>query len=103
MPPGPIKPFLFLNCIKLTRTFWFMRAQAVTIIVIEEAENYRKIVFIKYIVENGWWGPHPRRVSAPGYSQLANSHEYQATSQRFSYCDKNNHSSLVPDLSGGVP
>ena len=37
------------------RTFSIMRAQGVKLIAIKEARNYGKIVYIKNIVENGWW------------------------------------------------
>ena len=33
-----------------------MRAYSVRLIAIEEVQNYGKVVFIKYIFENGWWG-----------------------------------------------
>ena len=37
------------------RTFSIMRAW---LIVIEEVQNYIKIIFINNIFENGWWGMH---------------------------------------------
>ena len=44
------------------RTFLVMRAQGERLIVIEEVQNYGKIVYIKNSIENGWWrmhAPHP--------------------------------------------
>ena len=32
-----------------------MRAEGVRLIVIKEVRNYRRIVFIKNMFENGWW------------------------------------------------
>ena len=37
------------------RTFSIMRAQGGRHNAIEEVRNYGKIVYIKNIVENGWW------------------------------------------------
>ena len=43
------------NMMHFVRTFSIMRTYGVRLIAIEEARNYRKIVYIKNIVENGWW------------------------------------------------
>ena len=42
------------NMMHFVRTFSIMRAQGVRLIVIEKVRNYRKIVFIKNMFENGW-------------------------------------------------
>ena len=39
------------------RTFRFVLAGGVGIIIIEDIQNYGKIVFIRSVVENGWL-PH---------------------------------------------
>ena len=44
------------NMMHFVCTFWNMRAQGVRIIVIEKVRNYGKVVFIKNMFENGWWG-----------------------------------------------
>ena len=50
-------------------TFSIVRAYGVRLIVIEEARNYGKIVFIKSIFQNGWWEdaytPHPTPLDPP--------------------------------------
>ena len=43
------------NTIHFVRRFWIKRAKSARFIVIEEIQNYRKIVCIKNILENGWW------------------------------------------------
>ena len=43
------------NMIHFVRIFLVMRAQDVKLIAIEEVRNYRRIVCIKNIFENGWW------------------------------------------------
>ena len=43
------------SMIHFVRTFLIMRAEGVRLIAIEEVRNYRKIVCIKSIFENGWW------------------------------------------------
>ena len=44
------------NMINFVRAFSIMRAYDVRLIAIEEARNYRKVVFIKNnIFESGWW------------------------------------------------
>ena len=43
------------NMIRFVRIVLIMRAKGVRLIVIDEVRNYRKIVCIKNIFENGWW------------------------------------------------
>ena len=40
-------------------TFSIMRPLGVRLIVIKKVRNYGKLVFIKNMFENGWWGIHP--------------------------------------------
>ena len=50
------------------RTFSIMCAQGVKLVAIEEVRNYGKIVYIKNIVENGWWRmrtSHPTPLDPP--------------------------------------
>ena len=44
------------NVMHFVCTFSIMRAEGVRLIVIEKVRNYGKIVFIKNMFENGWWG-----------------------------------------------
>ena len=53
--------------IHFVRAFLIMRAD-VRLIAIEEVRNYGKILYIKNIFENGWWGmhtPHPTSIDPP--------------------------------------
>ena len=52
---------------QLVCTFSIMRALSVRLIVVEKIQNYEKIVFMKNVFENGWWGciPHIPPGSAP--------------------------------------
>ena len=55
------------NVMHFVRTFLVMRAYGVRLIAIEEAQNYRKSVYIRNIIENGYWEktyPQTRRQSS---------------------------------------
>ena len=67
------------NMMHFTRTLSIMRAQGVRLIVIEKVRNYGKIVFIKNMFENGWWGgcsPHILPGSAPARTDNNVSYHY---------------------------
>ena len=57
-----------MHCV---RTFLIMRAYGVRLIAIEEVRNYRIIVSIENVFENGWWeDAYPSSYpagSAPGH------------------------------------
>ena len=56
------------------RTFSIMRAYGIRLIAIEEAQNYRKIVY-KNIFENGWWEKTYLSFNAPGHTLQKTSKE----------------------------
>ena len=67
----PLNLSVSQNIKHFVRIFSIMRALSVRLIVIEKVQNYGKIVFIKNMFENGWWGdtslpPHPG--SAPAHT-----------------------------------
>ena len=60
------------------RTFSMMRAYGVTLIAVEEARNYKKIVYIKSVFRNDWWEEAYSSCYPPG---SAPSHKLQKPSK----------------------
>ena len=74
----PLNPSVSPNMMHFVRTFSIMHALGVRLIVIEKVRNDR-IVFIKSMFENGWWGnasPESPPGSAPARSDNTVSYYY---------------------------
>ena len=56
------------NMVHFVRTFSIMRAYSVRLIVFEKVRNFGKVVFIKNMFENGWWGGCIPPGSAPAHT-----------------------------------
>ena len=52
----PLNFSVSVNIMHFVCTFLILRALGVRLIVIEKVRNYGKIVFIKNMFQNGWWG-----------------------------------------------
>ena len=79
----PINLSVSPNMMHFVRRFSIMRAKGVRLIVIEKVQNYEKIVFIKSMFENGWYGGCIPHISSPGSApaHIDNNVSYYYTNQ----------------------